>query len=331
LDDPSLVLEGVRVGVNCAKSTARLLLLWPDPKTTFKGPLSVPKRAAWSAPLRLQDVKAAGASLGGTVNDMLLTAMSGALRRYLETRGEPVESLNFRAVVPVNLRKRDSADELGNKFGLVFLSLPIGIAEPGERLSELKRRMDSLKDSMEAPVAFGILKAIGASPSPIQDVVVNMFGSKGTAVMTNVMGPKEQRYLAGVPLEGLMFWVPQSGHLGMGVSILSYAGNVWMGVITDAKLVPDPESIISAFHQEFDELQVVSKRAEELSSLQAAGAELDEAFSTLEGIQEKAVERIPEALSSEPERCQAQTRAGRQCKNRPLVGSDFCRVHSPAE
>ncbi len=330
LVDPSRILDGARLGANCAKSTARLLLLWPDPKTTFKGPLSVPKRAAWSAPIPLQDVKAAGANLGGTVNDMLLTAMSGALRRYLEIRGEPVEGLNFRAVVPVNLRKGDTVEELGNKFGLVFLSLPVGIADPGDRLGELRRRMDSLKDSMEAPVAFGILSAIGASPGPIQDIVVNMFGAKGTAVMTNVMGPKEQRYLAGVPLEALMFWVPQSGHLGMGVSILSYAGKVWMGVITDEKLVPDPESIIAAFHAEFDELQEASERAEDTRRLKEASAGLDKALSTLDGMLEESVEESGRAPSDEPMQCQALTKAGKQCKNRALAGSDYCRVHSPA-
>jgi diacylglycerol O-acyltransferase len=328
LGEPTRILDGARLGANCAKSTARLLLLWPDPKTTFKGPLGVRKRAAWSAPIPLKDVKVAGAGLGGTVNDMLLTAMSGALRRYLLARGEPVEGLNFRAVVPVNLRKPDTEEELGNKFGLVFLSLPIGIAKSGSRLTELRRRMDSLKDSMEAPVAFGILNAIGASPSPIQDIVVSIFGAKGTAVMTNVMGPKEKRYLAGVPLEAIMFWVPQSGHLGMGVSILSYAGKVWMGVITDETLVPDPEVIIAAFHAEFDELKKASKQFGDTDSLKEATARLDQALSTLDGMLEESASE-PEHLPSDgPMQCQALTKAGRQCRNRALAGSDYCHVHS---
>ena len=114
--------------------------------------------------------------------------------------------------------------------------------------------MDGLKGSLEAPVAFGILNAIGMSPQRIQDIVVSLFGLKATVVMTNVIGPREPIYLAGAPLEGMMFWVPQSGRLGMGVSILSYAGRVWMGVITDEGLVPDPERIIEGFHTEFDAL-----------------------------------------------------------------------------
>ena len=92
------------------------------------------------------------------------------------------------------------------------------------------------------------------SPEKIQDIVVNIFGMKGTAVMTNVMGPKKPIYLAGAPLDSLMFWVPQSGNIGMGVSILSYNGGVQFGLITDARLVPDPERIIDRFRPEFDKL-----------------------------------------------------------------------------
>ena len=121
--------------------------------------------------------------------------MSGALRRYLLARGERVDGLNFRAIVPVDLRKPGTEEELGNKFGLVFLSLPVGIVDPSERLLELRRRMDGLKDTLEAPVAYGIVSTIGRLPrGGTQDIVVDIFGLKGTAVMTNVPGPREQLY-----------------------------------------------------------------------------------------------------------------------------------------
>jgi diacylglycerol O-acyltransferase len=330
---PSRLVNGARIGFRGTKSLARLLLLLPDARTAFKGPLGVPKRVAWSAPIPLQDVKAVGKGLGGTVNDLLLAATSGALRRYLENRGEPVDGLNFRAVVPVNLRKPGTEHELGNKFGLVFLSLPVGIIDPIERLNELKRRMDALKDSLEAPVAFGILTTIGMAPEVIQDVVVNIFGLKGTAVMTNVIGPKEQIYLAGAPLESLMFWVPQSGHLGMGVSIMSYNSQVRVGVITDAGLVPDPEAIVAGFDAEFDELLQVAqeaeraRRAEEAPGLGDVVDRLGETLAALDKVLEDQ-RREPEAAPSEtPERCQALTKAGKPCKNRPLSGSRYCWIH----
>jgi len=291
------------LGGDVAASTGRLFLRPPDPKTAFKGTLGVAKRAIWSREIPLPDVKAVGRVTGGTVNDVLLTAMTGALRRYLQGRGENVDGLNFRAAVPVNLRSSGKIHRLGNKFGLVFLSLPVGIEDQLERLVELKRRMDALKGSAEAVVAFGALGAIGQSPDEIQDLVVNMIGAKSTAVMTNVPGPRQLLYLAGSPIRDLMFWVPQSGRLGLGVSIISYNNKVRLGVVTDVGLVPDPDTIAEAFNREFDEMMDLVRVADELNGQDASPA------------------------SSAPNRCQAQTKAGNQCKNKPLPGSDYCRVH----
>jgi diacylglycerol O-acyltransferase len=258
--NPEKAAELAKGGATVAASAARLVLRWPDPPTVFKGKLGVAKRAAWSQPLALADVKLVSKAMGGTINDVLLTAMTGALRRYLEGRLEPVDGLEFRAAVPVNLRPLDEMGQLGNRFGLVFLSLPVGIEDPVERLAELKERMDALKDSPEAVVAFGILNAIGQTPGQVQDLLVKLFGTKATAVMTNVPGPKFPLYLAGSRLSGMMFWVPQSGRLGLGVSIFSYAGTVRLGVATDAGLIPDPDKIIDGFHREFDEFMELARQ-----------------------------------------------------------------------
>lgn len=313
--DPSRVKELARTGVRGTTSLAKVLLLWPDRKTILKGELGVAKRAAWSAPIPLQDVKDIGRALGATINDVLLTAMSGALRRYLQDQGQEVDGLSFRAFVPVNLRAPGTEEELGNRFGLVFLPLPVGTADPAERLPELKQEMDALKDSLEAPVAFGILATIGAVPEVIQDVVINIFGLKGTTVMTNVIGPKEPLYLAGAPLDSFMFWVPQAGRLGLGASILSYDGKIFVGVITDEGLVPDPDAIVAAFQIEFEELQTAVREAE------AASPGAPDAGSDAEA--GESADRSAEA----PRRCQALTKAGKPCKNRALSGSEFCRVH----
>lgn len=325
--DPSRAADLVRTGGRATYALGRLTAYWPDPKTIFKGGLGIGKQTAWSAPIPLGDIKAIGKGLGGTVNDVLLTAMSGALRRYLQTRNQEVEGLNFRAVVPVNLRAPGKEEDLGNKFGLVFLSLPIGIVDPQQRLQELKRRMDGLKGSLEAPVAFGILTTIGASPEPIQELVVKFFGTKGTGVMTNVMGPQQQIYLAGSPLESFMFWVPQSGRLGLGVSILSYNGQVWMGVITDRGLVPDPGRMIDAFETEYAALQRAAREAQETSSLEEVADQLDQALEMLDTMSQEEVPESAESDTRAPERCQAMTKAGRPCKNPPLAGSDFCYAH----
>lgn len=250
----------------------RLVLRKPDPRTLFKGPLGVPKRVSWSDALPLEEVKAVGKALGGTVNDVLNSAMAGGLRRYLQRHGEPPQDLNFRAAMPVNLRTMERMNELGNRFGLIFLSLPVGIADPVKRLAELSRRARSLKRSLEPIVVFRILDALGIVPREIQRLVVKIFATKATAVMTNVPGPKQTLYLAGRPIQDIFFWVPQAGRVGMGISICSYAGGVRMGVGTDAGLVPDPENVVAGFHEEFEAMRRLAGRTGPASAAPAETA-----------------------------------------------------------
>jgi WS/DGAT/MGAT family acyltransferase len=252
---PSRIGDTARMGVSATRSLAKLLLIGPDRRSPLKGRCGVPKRAAWSSDLDLEEVKAIGRRMGGTVNDILLSAVTGGLRRYIESRGAHTEGLNVRAVVPVNLRPPGDDDELGNRFGLVFLSLPVGIQDPLKRLVTLRRRMNEIKDTPEAIVAFGILGAIGMTPTQIEHIIVSVFGMKGTAVMTNVPGPRQPLYFAGGRVDTLMFWVPTPGNLGLGVSIISYAGRVILGIATDEGLVPDPENIVSAFAEEMEYLK----------------------------------------------------------------------------
>ena len=224
----------------------------------FKGKLGAVKRAVWSDAIPLADVKACSKSMGATINDLLLSAVTGALRRYMLDRGGVADGLTIRAVVPVNLRPPGEAMELGNRFGLVFLSLPVGTAGEVERLRALKQEMDRIKGSPQAIVAFGVLNALGMASAEIESVGVGIFARKATAVMTNVPGPQKQLYLAGQPIKEIMFWVPQSGRLGLGVSIFSYAGRVRLGIAVDAGLVPNPGMIITHFHEELADLMHVT-------------------------------------------------------------------------
>lgn len=252
--DPAQAAQLAGLGVGAAATLARVALLPPDPTTALKGELGVMKRAAWSEPIALSDVKAAGTHVGGTINDVLVTVAAGALGRYLRSRGDVVDGVDIRAAVPVNLRPLDQAHRLGNQFGLVFLPLPLGMDDPRERLAEVKRRMDELKSSLQPVVALGTLNLIGYLPTGVQPLAIRFFGSKTSAVLTNVPGPRQQLYLAGKPLRRAMFWVPQSGRLGIGISILSYAGEVLVGVASDAGLVPDPQRVVEEFHDELDRL-----------------------------------------------------------------------------
>ncbi len=241
-------------GIGGVGAFGRLVGRPADPSTPFKGPLGVPKAVAWSEPLALSEVKEVGRALGGSVNDVLISATTGGLRRYVARRGDLPGRLDVRAAMPVNLRPLARMSQLGNHFGLVFLSLPLGIADPLERLAELRRRSAALRRSAEAAVVLLILRTIGRVPLAVQRLVVKIFATKATLVMTNVPGPRRTLYLAGKPIRDFFFWVPQSGHVGMGISILSYNGSVRLGVGTDAGLVPDPEAIVAEFDAEFAEL-----------------------------------------------------------------------------
>jgi WS/DGAT/MGAT family acyltransferase len=257
---PARLLDLTRSAAQGAGVLLDMLTRPSDPLTPLRGPLGVSKRAAWSRPLSLGAVRAVGARADATVNDVLLAAVAGGLRRYLERRGARTRGLEIHAIVPVNLRPAERADDLGNLFGLIYLGLPVGVAERGERLALVRERMAAIKRSAEPVVGFQLLGALGLAPRRLAEALVHVFGSKSTAVMTNVIGPGQPVYLCGRRVGTLMFWVPQSGRMGLGVSIFSYDGRVVVGVATDRGLVPDPESIVSAFESEFAALRAWAQR-----------------------------------------------------------------------
>ena len=242
-----------------ARELVHSLSLPEDPKTIFKGRLGVRKRVAWAEPLPLAEVKSLSKTLGCTVNDLLISTVTGSLNSYLVEQGErPTAATEIRATVPVNLRPLEHAKELGNHFGLVFLSLPVGERNPLKRIRCIRDRMNELKSGRQATVSFGLLAALGMGPSVLQKPALELLSEKATTVLTNVPGPQKPLYLAGERVKDMMFWVPQNGSIGMGISILSYDGQVFFGVITDRKLVPDPHQIIERFRPEFEKLVYLS-------------------------------------------------------------------------
>ena len=243
-----------RIGAGVAGELAWLLLMPEDSWTRFKGKPSGNKRVAWTDPIPLHEVKAVGKALGCTINDVLLASVAGALCQYLKDKGDPVKGVEIRALVPVDMRKSYEAGQLGNKFGIVGVELPVGIESPLKRLYEVHRRMQALKQSLEPPVTLGMFAVLGYAPQMLQDRLFNLLTHRATAVMTNVPGPQSPLYLGGAEIKQIMFWVPQSGDIGMGVSILSFNGMVQFGLITDAQMVPDPEAIIAHFRPQFEEL-----------------------------------------------------------------------------
>ena len=245
-----------RYGIGLLTELAKLLAMPVDSPTSLKGKTGTVKRVAWCDPIPLGEVKALGKALGCSVNDILLAAVAGALRAYFQQKGESVEGVEVRAVIPVNLRSAKDEGTLGNRFGLGTLSLPVHEGNPFARLFLVRERMNELKGSFQPPLTLGLLAAVGIAPKVVQQQFLDILASKASAVMTNVPGPKQPLYLAGARLEQVMVWVPQSGDIGIGVSILSYNDKVQFGMVTDRHFVPDPETITPLFAAEFERMLI---------------------------------------------------------------------------
>jgi WS/DGAT/MGAT family acyltransferase len=254
---PTRLVDQVRLVASQATTLGRLLLLSSDPPSPLKGPLGPRKRLICSRPVPLALVKTIAAALGGTVNDVLVGALAGALRRYLVQRGAPA-GREPRAMVPMYLRGRTERGELGNHFGLVFLQLPLDAEDPTARVRITRERMDAIKKSPEAQVSLGVLAGLGVAADEIEQIAIDLFTRKATVMITNVAGPPARLHLVGKSVSSMVVWAPVSGHLGLGISFLSYAGALRVGVKADAGLVPDPEVLLEAFDAELEALRQVA-------------------------------------------------------------------------
>lgn len=242
-----------------AMDAVKLTTMEEDSHTRLKGKPNGKKHVSWSEPLPLAEVKAISKAFGCSINDVLMASVAGALRAYLRAKGDEVaHDCDVRVMVPVNLRKASRQQKLGNAFGLVPLVLPVGLEDPVARMYEVRHRMNELKGSYTALVAMSVLGVLGATPKQVQNEIQNYFARKATAVMSNVPGPQQPLFIAGSQLDQCMFWVPQSGDIGIGVSILSYNGGVQFGIVTDDALVQDPDNIINRFAPEFEKLVMLA-------------------------------------------------------------------------
>ena len=302
-----LARKSSHISADVGGSLAKLALMPPDPSTAFKGKMGTRKNAVWTDPIPLDSVKNVGHSIrGATINDVLISTVTGSMRRYLKSRNYPVNTLDLNVLVPVNIRKPGTEVELGNKFSLIFLTLPVYIEDPVLRLKEVKRRMDDLKKSSDAMVNFGLLSTVGFMPPGIAKNLARYFSSKASGILTNVPGPKEPLYFAGSEIKNMMFWVPRAGDVGLGVSILSYNGKVSVGIAADEGLMPDGEALLEGFEEELAHLV----------RLVESGEIEDEPLVLHDTYQEM--------------RCKALTREGEQCKKRAVPGAEYCSIHVKA-
>jgi diacylglycerol O-acyltransferase len=224
LGTPSGGAALVRGGTRTAEVAAQLLLTH-SPTSLLSGSPSTSKRVVWTGPMPLDALK--GVSHGARPVDLV-------------------------TMVPVNLRPLDRPlpPTLGNRFALVFFTYPSGTPQLLARLAETKRRMDWLKHSPEAPLTYALMGLIARTAPLLERALVDFFADKAVGVTTNVVGPTAPRMLAGVPVTGVLGWVPGSGRHVLGTCIFTYAGSVRVGLMADAAVVHDPETLLAAFEDE---------------------------------------------------------------------------------
>lgn len=308
------VMQYAAEGVGTAAMTA---LRDSDPQTPLRGRLTGKQRVTYSDPVSLDEVRAIGKAHNATVNDVLVAAMAGALRHYMLQHDFNPDGLSIRAAVPVDLRPPGQGEKLGNAFGLVFPQMPVGEPDVLRRLRSTKRAMDRIKRSPEAVALLSIMALMGHTPKSTEDMVSSILAAKASLVFTNVAGPRQKLYFAGSGIKNIVFWVPHAIAMSTGISIYSYNGLVSLGVITDAGVIPDPEIITEQFGREFAVMRQMTliEKSAEVAATRAA--------------KERAVAAQAADAKAAPAvtHCAATTKAGQPCKNKPVAGSAYCRVH----
>jgi len=238
---------------NTTASVAKLALRGTTVRTVWTGTPGPHKSVAWSPRLALDDVKAIGRHHDATVNDVLLTAVAGGLRRYLHARGiDDVDEIEW--MVPVNLVPiaENLPEDLGNFFALVMAVLPLDPGDPIERLRRTRARMDRIKRSEEPIITFGMQRGISAAPRPVSTALTDFFANKAVGVLTNVPGPRAPLTFAGAEVHQVIGFAPSSGNQPMTCTVFSYAGTVTIGFATDTSLVPDPRELVAGTIAELD-------------------------------------------------------------------------------
>ncbi len=254
LAQPQRVLAEARETVDAFSTLTRSLAEAPRP-AVFNGELSQRRDLAW-APLSLAEIRAIKGRLGGTVNDVILSIIAGGLRQYLIELGEQVGSTVLKAVIPVSVRGESERQHLGNRVSTLLAPLPLGVADPVERLRQISAATELLKESGQSRQLQRLLGLAELLPPILQAPLAALQDQLAPAntICTNVPGPGETRYLLGEPVQLMVPLVPLGARIGLGFAILSYANQITIGINADAGLVANAWRVAQALQHSFEEL-----------------------------------------------------------------------------
>ncbi len=260
---PSALLGRVRNAAEAAGTIASLIL---EPASTlpFNGAITDARRIVWAS-FALEDFLTMRGAAGCKVNDVVLTVIAGALRRYLEARGVSSAGLRVRTLVPVSLRRAEDHMTLGNLVTAMLPRLPVDVADPIERLRCMSEEMCRLKDRGQSQATGMAMQLAGMIPAAVNALLARMIpeGSPMNTVCTNVPGPRDIRHLLGQRILEVHPIVPLFSGMGLEFAILSYAGQVSICAAADPHLVPDAGDLPAHLRASLVELRDALGRAAE--------------------------------------------------------------------
>jgi diacylglycerol O-acyltransferase len=231
-------------------------ILRPPAVSSLNGPIGPHRRWAWASS-RLSVVKEIRAALGGTVNDVVLTAIAGGFRDLLDSRGERTDRV-VRTLVPVSVRSAQEQGEYNNRVSAIFAELPVGIADPVERLAAVRNQMEHLKHSHEAVAGDVLVGLSGFAPAMLLALglrtATHVPQRNVNTVTTNVPGPQRPLYAAGRRMLECLPYVPLAGHVRVGVAIFSYNGALSFGVTGDYDRAADIDVLCRGVERAMAEL-----------------------------------------------------------------------------
>jgi WS/DGAT/MGAT family acyltransferase len=231
--------------------------------SSLTGPIG-PRRRWQRTSVSLDDVKAIRRAFGGTVNDVVLAAVTRGFRELLHARGEQVESRTITTLIPVSMRSADARGTLDNQVSALYARLPIGIADPVEALAAVRQHMDELKASHEIDASAAIVDVGGVAPPELAAVFARVLvhaQEMVQTVATNVPGPQVPLYICGRRMLEAYPYVPIAGHIRVGVAIWSYCGCMYFGITGDWHGAPDINRLALGIDLAFEDLLKEATRA----------------------------------------------------------------------